>query len=190
MDLILITDSLENTRPLLRIASKEHYRIMKLIESNDDASRYVASLRPDVLIFMSDEINRMVLQQMRAVTEKAPTPIIVFTRDSKAESIDAAVKAGASTYVVDCHDPQRLKSLIGVAQARFSEQQRLKTKLAKTKNALNDRKNVEKAKGIIMETKSLTEDQAYNSLRKLAMNHNKRIGEISEQIISAAKVLV
>ena len=70
------------------------------------------------------------------------------------------------------------------------EQQRLKTELSQTKNALYERKNVEKAKGIIMKTKNLSEDQAYNAMRKLAMNHNKRMGEVAEQIISAAEVLV
>lgn len=190
MDLILVADCLDSTRPLLKVASKAGYRIMKLIESNDDASHYVTSLRPDVLIFISDEIDRTLLRQMRAITEKLPTTMIVFTRDAQSDSINAAVKAGASTYVVDCHEPERLGSLIDVARARFEEQERLKKELFQTKNALNDRKNVEKAKGIIMKTKSLSEEQAYNALRKLAMNHNKRIGEIAEQIISAAEVLV
>jgi len=190
MELILVADCLESTRPLLKVASKAGYRIVKLIESNDDVSRYVASLCPDVVIFVSDEIDRMLLRQMRVVTEKNPTSMIVFTRDSQPASIDAAVKAGATAYVVDCHDPERLGSLIGVARVRFDEQQRLKKELSQTKNALHERKSVEKAKGIIMKTKNMSEDEAYNAIRKLAMNHNKRIGEISEQIISAAEVLV
>lgn len=94
MDIILVADCLDSTRPLLKVASKAGYRIMKLIESNDDASHYVTSLRPDVLIFVSDEIDRMLLHQMRAVTDKQPTPMIVFTRDAQSESITAAVKAG------------------------------------------------------------------------------------------------
>ena len=190
MDLILVADCLESAQPLLKVASTLDYRVMKLIESNDDASHYVASLYPDVLIFISDEVDRVLLRQMQAVSEKKPTPMIVFTRDSQEGSIDAAVKAGATAYVVDCNDPGRLASLVGVAKARFEEQQRIKKELTQTKNALNERKSVEKAKGIIMKTKNLSEDKAYNTIRKLAMNHNKRIGEISEQIIAAAEVLV
>lgn len=190
MDLMLVADSLESTQPLLAVAAKSDYRICKLIESNDDASHYVESLRPDVLIFISDDIDRILLKQMKAVTSKLPTPMIVFTRDSQSTSIDAAVKAGATLYVVDCDNPERLNSLIGVAQARFDEQQRLRKELQQTKNALNDRKSVERAKGIIMKTKSLSEDQAYNALRKLAMDQNKRIGEIADQVIAAAEVLV
>ena len=119
-----------------------------------------------------------------------PTPILVFTRDSQSESIDLAVKAGATAYVVDCNEPERLPTLLGVAMARFDEQQRLTKELLQTKNALQERKSVEKAKGIIMKSKHLSEDQAYNAMRKLAMNSNKRMGEIAEQIISASEVLV
>ncbi|MBT8134722.1 MAG: ANTAR domain-containing protein [Gammaproteobacteria bacterium] len=190
MDLILVADNLDSAQPLLRVASKSGYRIVKLIEVDADASRYVESLRPDALIVLSDEIDRLVLRQMKAITAKQPLPMVVFTRDSNPDSIDAAVKAGASTYVVDCNDPERLGSLLGVARSRFDEQQRLQKELLQTKIALSDRKNVERAKGIIMKTKSVSEDQAYNAMRKLAMNHNKRIGEIAEQIISASEVLV
>ena len=73
---------------------------------------------------------------MRSVTEKQPTPMIIFTRDSQPDSIVAAVKAGASTYVVDCNDPERLGSLLAVTKARFDEQQRLKGELQQTKKAL------------------------------------------------------
>lgn len=190
MDLILVADCLDSTQPLLKVASKAGYRIMKLIESNDDASRYVTSLRPDVLIFISDEIDRQLLRQMRAVTEEQPTPMIIFTRDSRTDSIDAAVSAGATAYVIDCNDPERLGSLIGVAKARFNEQQRINKELLEAKTALQERKNIERAKGVIMKTKNLSEDQAYSAMRKLAMNHNKRIGEIAEQIISVAEILV
>ncbi len=190
MDLILVADCPDSTQPLLKVASKAGHRIMKLIGPNDEASRYVESLRPDALIFISDEIDRTLLREMKAVSEKQPTPMIVFTRDSQEDSINSAVKAGATAYVVDCNDPERLGSLLGEAKARFEEQQRLQSELKKTKNDLLDRKNVEKAKGIIMKTKNLSEDKAYNAMRKLAMSHNKRIGEIAEQIISASEILV
>lgn len=190
MDIIIVADSLDSSQPLLHIAAKLGYRVLKLIGPNDEVAGYVKSMQPDVLIFISDELDRQALREMRSVGEKRPTPILVFTRDSKEESIDAAVKAGASAYVVDCADPERLGSLIGVAQARFREHSRMQKELTASKNALIERKYIEKAKGIIMKSKSLSEDQAYNAIRKLAMNKNKRIGDIAEQIISASEVLV
>lgn len=190
MDLILVADSPENAQPLLKAASRTGYRIVKLIGADDGASRYVESLCPDALIFVSDEIGRRLLREIELVSERRPTPIIVFTRDAQQASIDAAVKAGVTNYVVDCNNPERLTSLLGVAKARFLEQQDLKKKLLQTKIALHERKSIDKAKGIIMKSKRLSEDQAYSAMRKLAMNHNKRIGEIAEQIISASEILV
>ena len=190
MNLILVADCLKRSQPLLRAASNADYHVLKVIGVKDETCKYVESLRPDAIIIVSAEINDLILQQMKAVTRKRSIPMLLFTRDSRPGSIDTAVKAGATAYVVDCDDPGRLCSLLGVARARFHEQQRLKKELHQTKNALQERKRVEKAKGIIMKSKSLSEDQAYNAMRKLAMNHNKRMGEIAEQIISASEVLV
>jgi two-component system, response regulator / RNA-binding antiterminator len=190
MDLIFVSDCLDSIQPLLKVASRCQYRISKLIGPNDEASSYVDSLKPDAVIFVSDEVDRTLLRSMRAVSETRPTPMLVFTRDSQSESIDSAVKAGATAYVVDCDDPGRLAALLDVARARFMEQERIRKELVKTKNDLLERKRVEKAKGIIMQTKRLSEDQAYSAMRRLAMNHNKRIGEIAEQIISASEVLI
>lgn len=190
MDLIFVADSVENSQPFLRAASNADYRIMKLIGPQDEASRYVESLRPDAMLIVCAAIDNSILREMKAVTNKRPTPMLLFTRDSRSDSIVSAVKAGASAYIVDCEEPERIGSLLDVAKARFHEQQRLKKELDETKYALQERKTIEKAKGIIMESRRLSEGQAYNALRKLAMNHNKRMGEIAEQIIAASEVLV
>ena len=190
MDLIFVADSVENSQPFLRAASNADYRIMKLIGPQDEASRYVESLRPDAMLIVCAAIDNSILREMKAVTNKRPTPMLLFTRDSRSDSIVSAVKAGASAYIVDCEEPERIGSLLDVAKARFHEQQRLKKELDDTKYALQERKTIEKAKGIIMESRRLSEGQAYNALRKLAMNHNKRMGEIAEQIIAASEVLV
>jgi two-component system, response regulator / RNA-binding antiterminator len=100
------------------------------------------------------------------------------------------VKTGAAAYVIDCNDPERLCSFIGVARARLNERQCKKKELLETRTAMQVRKSVEKTKGIIMQTKNLGEEQAYSTMCKLVMNHNKRIGEISQQIVFAAQVLV
>jgi response regulator NasT len=189
MDLIVVTDRLDSAQPLMEAASEYGHRLLKVIGINDSAKKFVSSLLPDVLIFISNEVDRTLLREMHAVNEAQPTPMIVFTSDSGDEAIYAAVKAGATAFIVDCNDPSRLGSLLGVAKARFEEQQRLIDELKQTKSALQERKSVERAKGIIMKSKRLSEDQAYKAMRKLAMNHNKRIGEIAEQIISASEIL-
>lgn len=189
MELIFVTDSLVSSQPLVNAAVKADHRVIRHIGLNDKASDYVATLRPHAVIFISDEIDRTVLREMRAVTEKRPTPILVFTRDNSEKAIDDSVKAGASAYIVDCHDSSRLNSLLRVSLSRFAEQQKLTAELRQTRVALQDRKVVEKAKGLIMQQKHVSEDQAYRAIRKLAMDHNKRLGEIAEQIIATSEVL-
>jgi len=190
MDLIFVTDSLDSSQPLVTAAAKAGHRVVRHIGPNDEAGNYVETLRPHAVIFISDEVDRTVLREMRAITEKRPTPILVFTRDGSDDAIDESVKAGASAYIVDCHDASRLNSLLRVSLIRFAEQQKLNTELRQTRVALQDRKVVEKAKGLIMQQKHVSEDQAYRAIRKLAMDHNKRLGEIAEQIIASSEVLV
>jgi len=190
MDLILVTDSIEGLNPLIKAASTAGWRVRKHIGPNDQASLSVKEVHPDAVVFVTDEVDRQTLKEMKAINEDSPVPIVLMTRDNSQDSIDAAVKAGCTAYVVDCADPERIGSLLQVAKAKFSETQRLSTELEKTRNELADRKSTDRAKGIIMQARGLSEDEAYKALRKLAMDKNKRIGEIAEQIIAAAEILV
>lgn len=189
MDLIFVADSPARSQLLVNAAARAGHRVIRHTGFSDEASEYVATMRPQAVIFVSDEIDRNVLREMRAVTEKSPTPILVFTHDASDAAIDESVKAGASAYIVDCHDASRLNSLLRVSLTRFAEQQKLTAQLERTRLALQDRKIVEKAKGLIMQQKHLSEDQAYRTIRKLAMDQNRRLGEIAELIIAAPDVL-
>jgi response regulator NasT len=163
---------------------------VKQVGPNDEAAYHVKRLQPDALVVVSDEIDRSILRELRAVKDAYPLPVLVFTRDSSADSIDAAVKAGASSYIVDCNDLDRLKSLLEVAGARFREQERVESELDNTRQALEDRKVIDKAKGILMKQKSMSEDDAYKALRKMAMDRNKKLSEVAEQLVLVADMLV
>lgn len=190
MNLIVVADSLERTQPLLQAAGEAGYRIVKFVGPNDEVAPYACTMQVDAIIFVSDEIERAELREMLSISERCPRPILVLTRDSKKASIDAAVKAGASAYVVDCMDLKRLASLLQVAHARFEQQRSLINELNDARSALVQRKVIEKAKGIIMRQRNLDEDHAYRAMRKLAMDHNKKIAEVASQIVTAAEVLL
>ena len=190
MNLILVADNLDNTVGLVLAAAAEGLRVVKQVGPHDEANSYIEQYHPDGMIVVSDEMDRETLREMRAVTASNPLPMVVLTRDSKESSIDAAVRAGASAYVVDCADTSRIGSLMRVAQTRFKEHQLLHKELHDAKSALSERKQIDKAKGLIMKQKNFSEDEAYSAMRKLAMNHNKRIGDIAGQIIAASEVLL
>lgn len=190
MDLFLVTDSLEGLNALINATAAAGWRVSKHIGPNDQASHHVKERRPDAVVFVTDEVDRPTLRDMRAISETSPVPIVVMTRDKSEASIDAAVKAGTTAYVVDCADPNRIGPLLQVARSRFAEIQRLNNELVKTRSELADRKIIDRAKGIIMKARGLSEDEAFKAMRKLAMDRNKRISEVAEQIIAAAEVLV
>ncbi len=190
MDLIVVADSLERTQPLLQAAGEAGYRILKFVGPNDEVAPYARAVHVDAIVFVSDEIDRAELREMHSISEHCPAPILVLTRDAREESITAAVKAGASAYVVDCMELSRLGSLLHVARARFVQQREMLQQLEQARSALEQRKVIEKAKGIIMKQRHLDEDHAYKAIRKLAMDHNKKISEVAGQIITAAEVLL
>ena len=190
MDLLIVADSVERTQPLLHAAGEAGYRMVKFVGPNDEVALYASSMEVDAIVFVCDEIERAELREMRSITESCPMPMLVLTRDARQTSIDAAVRAGVSAYVVDCVDLSRLASLLQVAHARFNQHRELINELNTARSALEQRKVIEKAKGIIMRQRNLDEDHAYRAMRKLAMDHNKKIAEVAGQIVTAAEVLL
>ncbi|MGH8733722.1 MAG: ANTAR domain-containing response regulator [Burkholderiales bacterium] len=100
----------------------------------------------------------------------------------------AAIDAGVAAYVVDGLKKERIKSILDLCISRFNAFSRLQTELEQTKNALEDRKIIDRAKGILMKRKSLSEEDAYDLLRRTAMNENKKIAEIAQSVITASEM--
>ena len=101
----------------------------------------------------------------------------------------AAIEAGVSAYVVDGMQPERLKPILDAAVTRFNMFQRMRTELETTKRALEERKVIDRAKGLIMKAKGLGEDEAYALLRKTAMDQNRRVADVAEALVTAAGLL-
>lgn len=126
-----------------------------------------------------------VLQIVRAVNR----PVVIFIDQSDTEMTKAAVDAGVSAYVINDLRTERIRPIVEMAVSRFAAQTRLLTELERTKQALEDRKIIDRAKGILMARKSLSEDQAYQLLRRTAMNQERRIVDIAHDVINAAGLL-
>ncbi len=129
------------------------------------------------------------LEQLRLVKLQHPCPVVMFTRCSETQMTAATLKAGVNSYIVDGLEQARVKSIIEVAVARFNETQALHRELDKANLDLQERKHIERAKGILMKRNKVDEDVAYKTLRKMAMDRNKRVGEVAESIITAEEFL-
>jgi len=160
-------------------------------EVSDPRSLYdqVQHHQPDAIIIGTDSPSRDTLEHLCMITESCPRPIVMFTQDAKRESIREATRAGVTAYVVDGLAPERVEPIIEAALARFEAFQSVQTELKETKNKLSDRKLVERAKGILMKEKKMSEDEAYRALRKLAMDRSVSMSTIAEQVITVAKLL-
>lgn len=149
----------------------------------------IYAVDPDVIIIDLENPSRDVLEQMFQVSRAVRRPIAMFVDQSDTESIRASVDAGVSSYIVDGLKKERIKPIMDLCISRFNALSKLQDELERTKSALEDRKLIDRAKGVLMKLKGLTEDEAYILLRSTAMREKKKISEIAQSIITAAELL-
>jgi response regulator NasT len=149
----------------------------------------IYALDPDVILIDLENPSRDVLEQMFQVSRAVRRPIAMFVDQSDAASIQASVDAGVSAYIVDGLKKERIKPILDLCISRFNAFSKLQDELERTKSALEHRKVIDRAKGILMKLKGLTEDEAYVLLRSTAMREKKKIGDIAQSIVTAAELL-
>jgi len=159
------------------------------IRETDNLLSRIAAIDPEVILIDLGSPNRDVLEQMFQVSRLVKRPIAMFVDQSDRASIEDAMTAGVSAYVVDGLKKDRVKHILDMCVLRFSLFSRLQEELQEAKLALADRKLIERAKGILMASKGLNEQDAYGLMRKTAMNAKKRLREVAQAIITASDLL-
>ncbi|MDO8981264.1 MAG: ANTAR domain-containing protein [Afipia sp.] len=149
----------------------------------------IYALDPDVILIDLENPSRDVLEQMFQVSRAVRRPIAMFVDQSDAASIQQSVEAGVSAYIVDGLKKERIKPILDLCISRFNAFAKLQDELDRTKSALEDRKILDRAKGLLMKAKGLTEEEAYVLIRSTAMREKKKIGEIAQSIVTAAELL-
>src|SRR3979411_728448 len=149
----------------------------------------IYALDPDVILIDLENPSRDVLEQMFQVSRAGRRPIAMFVGQSDSASIPASVDAGGSTYLVDGLKKERIEPSLDLCISRFNAFSKLQDELERTKSALEDRKVIDRAKGILMKLKGLTEGEAYLLLRSTAMREKKKIGQIAPPILTASEML-
>jgi response regulator NasT len=148
----------------------------------------VYALDPDVILIDLENPSRDELEQMFQVSRAVKRPIAMFVDQSDTASIQASVDAGVSAYIVGNLQKERIKTILDLCVSRFNAFSRLQGELDRARSALEDRKVIDRAKGILMKMKKLTEEEAYALLRKTAMNENRKIAEVAQSVIMAAEM--
>lgn len=149
----------------------------------------IFALDPDVILIDLENPNRDVLEHMFQVSREVKRPIAMFVDQSDSQSIAQAIDAGVSAYIVDGLKSERVQAIVDMTVSRFNAFSRLHKELAEAKGALEERKVIDKAKGILMEQRGIGEADAYALLRKTAMNKGQKISDIASSIVTAAELL-
>lgn len=149
----------------------------------------ITEVQPDVIVIDLENPNRDMLENMFQLSRAVKRPIAMFVDRSDTASIEAAVDAGVSAYIVDGLRKERVKPILDMAISRFNAFSRMARELEEARSELAGRKMIERAKGILMKSRGLSEEDAYALLRKTAMNQNRKIGDIAQSLVTAVDLL-
>lgn len=185
----LIDEKPERSGALERALVEAGYEVVVRLAGGDDLRARLAAAAPDVIIVDMESPDRDVLEDMHRLHRELPRPVVMFVDRSDSESIGAAVRAGVSAYVVDGLKARSVRPIVEVAIARFREFQALRSELETTRTRLEDRKVIERAKGLLMRRRGVGEEEAYRLLRKTAMDRNARIADVARHLIEMAELL-
>jgi two-component system, response regulator / RNA-binding antiterminator len=187
---ILVIDETPIRRAILEAGLRDAgFSDVTTLESANGLVEQIYRIDPDVILIDLENPSRDVLEQMFQVSRAVRRPIAMFVEQSDKATIEAAIDAGVSAYIVDGLKKERVKPILEMTVSRFRAFDRLRTELEETKSALKERKLIEKAKGILMKSRGLSEEEAYGLLRKTAMGQGKRLVEVAEGLISTFELL-
>ena len=179
-------DRAVNVRAALEASGCE---VVSMLASPMEIYDAVVGVAPDVIIVDTESPSRESLESLAFVSKDRPYPIVMFSGDRSSETIHGAIRAGVSAYVVDGLSEARLLPILEVAVARFAAEQILKQELAYAKTQLTDRKKIERAKGLLMKQQDVSEEDAFQLLRRFAMDRGIKIADAATRVIEIARLL-
>lgn len=185
---VLLVESDINTTLLVDALTNNGFNILKARYSPLFLS-LVKESRPDVIVIALDAITEDLITDLHTLNQQLPLPVIVFSRDDSIETINKVIQAEVSAYIVDGLAAHRVNSIIQVAVARFKQRQTMKDALEEARAQLEDRRQIDRAKAILIKTQNFSEHEAYHTLRKLAMGRNITVGEMARNVIAMAELL-
>ena len=187
---VLIVDKDRSRASLLNRALKEYgYEILARLHDGHELLHSPLIFDTDVVVIGIDLPDQDTLDDLATLSLTQPRPVVMFAEKDAPQIVQKVIKAGVSAFIIDDIQPQRIESIIQVAQARFDEYQGLRNELQDAKTQLADRKIIDKAKGMIMQQQGMNEDQAYKSLRKMAMDKGLTMAKVARNIIDVMEMM-
>jgi len=186
---VLVIEYTSEYKVLEQILLAHNYQVFTFIPESLSVESLANEILPDVIMINSQKVTDSIMQTITDINQVYECPIVLFSDDPDTHSVNKVIKSGISAYIVSGLESKRIKSIIDIGIARFKQQQSLKKQLQKAKLKLEDRKVTDRAKGILIKTRGFSEDEAYHTLRKLAMDRNISLGEMAKNVISMVELL-
>lgn len=186
---LLIDDDRGRSALLEQALTDAGYSVIAKSATGDDIAARVRQYQPDVIIVDLESPDRDTLEHMHSISRDQPRPIVMFAEDQDSNAIHKAIKAGVSAYIVDGLNSKRVKPVMEVAIARFREYQALRDELERTRTSLEERKLVDRAKALLIKQHNMSEAEAYQALRKLAMDRGQKLAEAARNVIAVMDLL-
>jgi response regulator NasT len=187
---LIVDENAERAARLETALVEAGCEVLECLIGRMDVQARVDAVQPDMVIIDMESPDRDTLEDMSRLGRDQPRPIVMFVDRSDSDSIRTAVQAGVSAYVVGGLSPARVRPVLEVAIARFTEFQALRRELEAAKADLEDRKLIERAKGVLMKSRGLGEEEAFRLLRKMAMDRKMRLAAVAREVLAAAELLL
>lgn len=184
LKLMLVDQSTRRREILEKILRDNGYLNVFSTSGLHDVFELVTRIQPDVVLIELDSPNRDTLEQVRRIRDRQPTPVLMFAQDQDAQTVHAAVQSGVCAYMVDGVDRGSIRPAISLAMATFEAYRKVRVEADGYRRELNSRKRIDQAKAILMRQKGISEDEAYRTLRKRAMDENQKLLLVADAIIA------
>ena len=186
--ILLIDESTERVVTLTRILNKCGYDRVTVCSPKDSVLDYVNDINPQVILIDVFSPTRDTLEQLTTIRDEHPTPVVLLSQDDNLQTIESAFKCGVTAYVSNEITCAQAKPIIDTAMLTFASFQHLRNELGEAKLKLEQQKLIERAKGILMSDYELSEEIAYQKLRKFAMDQKRSMADVASQIIDVKKL--
>lgn len=189
MRILVVDEDPARTAELAKILAAAGHEIVGVLKVTDDLRRGIAAHSPDVVVVDMESPFRDYLDTLMQIGQEGIRPIAMFVGDDDPSLVTRAIDSGVLVYSVEGLSPKLVQSVLQVAVAQFERTAKLHSELADSKRALAERKTIDRAKGLLMSHRGLSEEAAYKALRTMAMSQNKRLPEVAQALLDVADVI-
>ena len=189
LHILLIDENVQRAQSITAALDQSRYKISHLACSDAGLLKQVDQYQPDIIVIDIESPNRDMLESLSTISSYNPKPVVMFSSQQDTQIINLSVQSGVSAYVVGNIDPQRVKPILDAAVARFRQFHKLKDELTQTKHQLESRMSIDQAKRLLMKSRGLSEEQAFHTMRKTAMDAGQKLEDVAKTIISMLRTL-